>query len=284
MSVSPRSRPARSTLWIAVLGIALLVGAAAAFLTGPLPSSSSAGAPTFYFAGTIVAWVLAALLIGAVALWTWERWNSGTVPLPTRTIVSILIGILVVIAFVALLRFFGGGPILPLSPTSGGANSTAANQSVTSGPNGTNGTGAGSGGGLFAIAFPYWIFYALAALGLIGAGFAVARAATRSAFAQAARALERPDADPREVLIALYARLLQRIEPVAPGLDASTPEEIRRLHLVPLGVGRESAETITRAFERARYSSHPIDRADVERVRAALTGAIHDLDRPRTLP
>lgn len=283
-----------------MLGIALLVGAAAAFLTGPLPSSSSAGAPTFYFAGTIVAWVLAALLIGAVALWTWERWNSGTVPLPTRTIVSILIGILVVIAFVALLRFFGGGPILPLSPTSGGANSTAANQSVTSGPNGTNGTGAGSGGGLFAIAFPYWIFYALAALGLIGAGFAVARlipigrkgkgtgredrAATRSAFAQAARALERPDADPREVLIALYARLLQRIEPVAPGLDASTPEEIRRLHLVPLGVGRESAETITRAFERARYSSHPIDRADVERVRAALTGAIHDLDRPRTLP
>ncbi len=281
-----------------MLAVALLVGAAAAFLTGPLPSSSSTGSPTFYFAGTIVAWTLAALLLGAVALWTWERWSSGSVPVPTRTIVSILIGILVVVAFIAIFRFVGGGTVLPLGVAPGGANSTAANQTVTSQTNGTNGTGAGSG--LFAIAFPYWIFYAIAALALVGAGFAIARlvplerhqkkvspsdrAAARSAFAEAAEAIDRPNADLREVLIALYARLLQRIEPMAPGLESSTPEEIRRLYLLPLGVQGESAMAITRAFELARYSSHPIDRTDVERVRAALAEAIEDLSQPRALP
>ncbi len=275
-----------------MLAVALLVGAAAALLTGPITPTSSSASPILANAGTILAWVLTALVIGGLAIWIWNRWNNGALPVPARLAATALIAILLAIGFIVLAHLVGFGAVV----AGGGGNATAPNQTGPGGnANGTNLTAGGGASGLFGVSLPFWAFYVVAALALVGVGFLAARLvplgpkatrrevedrrAARSAFADAARALEDPRADPREILIALYGRLLRRIEPIAPGLEVSTPEEIRRLHLVPLGVGRSSADTITRAFERARYSSHAIDPAEVGRVRAALAEAIADLDR-----
>jgi len=103
----------------------------------------------------------------------------------------------------------------------------------------------------------------------------------RSEFESAARALGEGSTDPRQVLIALYARLLTRLEPAVGDLATSTAEEIRTHYLIRLGVDPRTAEEITRLFELARYSSHPIGPTEVARARVVLTTAITELNSPR---
>jgi hypothetical protein len=89
-------------------------------------------------------------------------------------------------------------------------------------------------------------------------------------------AIERGEV-PRESIVRLYGRLLGRVSPSVGDLDASTAEEIQRTRLEPLRVPSERSETITRMFEEARYSTHPIDRPAADRFVATMREVENDL-------
>jgi hypothetical protein len=90
-------------------------------------------------------------------------------------------------------------------------------------------------------------------------------------------------ADAREVILALYATLLARLRPMVGGMDTSTPEEIRAVHLERLGARPEPARTLTRLFEEARYSAHPMGPESSRTAQEAVRAVLDDLDR-RDLP
>jgi len=62
-------------------------------------------------------------------------------------------------------------------------------------------------------------------------------------------------------------------------VDPETPEEIRSLHLVRLGISREASESLTRLFEEARYSTHPLGPEAAERATEVIRSAEADLSR-----
>lgn len=298
--MSAASRPVGATrsvpaVWLVVLGVALLVGAAAAFLTGSFATAGTGGGTAFEPSNSLVGWVVAILAVGFLGFLVIDRVRNGSMGVPTRVVVTILVVILVLILFAVIGRAVSAGGGLTGGGSSGpGANSTQGTTNTTSGGNAT-GTGSFD---FFSLAVPYWAAFALLAGGLVVVGLVSARLIRRPRLAppdsdelaesrrevrgiltQAAAALDDPSADPRAVLIGLYAALLARIEPLVADLSVSTPEEIRARHLTRLGIRARRAEEITRLFERARYSSHPIGADEVRSARAALADAIDDLDR-----
>ena len=90
--------------------------------------------------------------------------------------------------------------------------------------------------------------------------------------------------DPRRVIVRLYDRLLSRVSPLGVGVEFSTAEEIRANQLLPLGVRRPAADTLTRLFEEARYSTHPMDAAAAGLARDAIRAAEADLSRFEAAP
>jgi hypothetical protein len=103
-----------------------------------------------------------------------------------------------------------------------------------------------------------------------------AAAQMQAALRDAAARLERA-ADPREVVIGLYLRLLGEVAPQMGDVGPRTAGEIRDGHLIRLGVRRETADQLTRLFEEARYSSHPIDLTMTQRAREAIRVAEADI-------
>ena len=147
---------------------------------------------------------------------------------------------------------------------------------------------------------PRWVLFVLAAIGVaVVAALAVPglatrprraapvppaaaidpRAAVASAISEAAAHLT--DTDPRDAIGRLYRTLLGHLEPVMTGKVQRTPEEVRDLHLLPLGVRPVAADYLTRLFEVASYSSHPLGAEDVTRAREALRMAETDLRASR---
>ncbi|HYA54772.1 MAG TPA: DUF4129 domain-containing protein, partial [Thermoplasmata archaeon] len=110
------------------------------------------------------------------------------------------------------------------------------------------------------------------------AGAPAAAMGVREVLAHASNQLD-SGADPREVIMTLYAAILARLQPMVAELDAITPEEIRAWHLERLGVRAEAAHTLTRLFEEARYSTHPMGPEASRRAREAVQSALDDLDR-----
>ncbi|MGP8077254.1 MAG: DUF4129 domain-containing protein [Thermoplasmata archaeon] len=96
-------------------------------------------------------------------------------------------------------------------------------------------------------------------------------------FAEAAKRLARPASDPRGVILELYSQLLARLEPRFEIPLYRTPEEIRSVHLVPLGVRAEVAHHLTRLFEEACYSSHPLGEEAVRLAQSSVQIAEYDL-------
>ncbi len=86
------------------------------------------------------------------------------------------------------------------------------------------------------------------------------------------------DEEPRELLIRLYGTLLDRLTPFVGDTDRQTAEEIRIAHLVRLGISGATAREITRLFEEARYSQHPIGPMELARAKSAIHQAIAELD------
>ena len=295
----PVRGPGRTSPVVLVLvGVALAVGAAASLVAGAA-SASAFHSPV----DTEVAIPLSALevvfvlicsfLVGVVV---WMRLQADQATVPGRVVVGILVLFAVAILFVAILQVAPGGGGFDSPGFGNGTGTNPGNNTVSPGGNLT-----GPGGVIQFFHLPSWaLFVGIAVLLLVVGAVAIPRAwafvaerepdgprrratpaevaAVRTALATAAESLDQGH-DPREVIIALYARLLARVGPIVGGVDVDTPEEIRMLHLVRLGIRDTAAETLTRLFEEARYSSHPMGPEAAERAWGAIGDARDDLAR-----
>jgi Domain of unknown function (DUF4129) len=86
-------------------------------------------------------------------------------------------------------------------------------------------------------------------------------------------------ADPRTVILGLYEEMLAHLRPLVDSYEADTPEEIREVHLNRLGVRPAAARTLTRLFEEARYSTHPMGPQQSAAAQEAVRTTLEDLDR-----
>jgi len=101
-------------------------------------------------------------------------------------------------------------------------------------------------------------------------------AAAGSVFRDARLAIENGE-PPRDTIVRLYGRILQRVAPSVEELATSTAEEIRRTQFAALHVSATRSEVITRLFEEARYSTHPIDPPVADRFVETLRAVEQDL-------
>jgi type II secretory pathway pseudopilin PulG len=301
-------RPRPSVLLLVVLLAALAVGASVSLLV----SARSAGPPPPVGPSTelyLPPWVLSAVIFGfGLALILPVAYFALRSPkgpgIDTRYIVGALSLLLAIIVAIALLHLGGGGGNTGLGV--GPVMNTTAHNNTTAPPKNTSSS---SGGGVlsnFNFHVPPWLLFALVVVALVGVAAAAVpslseyladrresrnlrfraenvKAAVQSALRDAARDLG-SSLDPRALILALYATLLARIEPLTKDLDRATAEEIRRLHLTRLGIRPSAAEDLTRVFEEARYSSHPLGPAEVARATRAIRTAEQDLETSRSIP
>jgi len=279
-----------------------------------LASARTAGSPPPVGPATEIllpSWLVSAAIVGfALAICLpiiyYRLRTPGAGGLNTSLLVSSFSLLLALVIAVALLHIAGGGGGGLQSVGGGSSNSTHG----SSPPGGSNNTTLvhGPGGVLapFNIAFPPWALFAVVAVALVLVAVAAlppladyvqdrrearwSRDRAAQVAASVRSALRRAGADlgtaldPRAIILALYATLLARIQPLASNLEQSTPEEIRRLHLTRLGIRAEAAEDLTRVFEEARYSSHPLGPEQVARAAAAIQAAEQDLKKVEHLP
>jgi len=179
---------------------------------------------------------------------------------------------------------------------SGGGNTTRGSGGGTG--NSSNGSGPSSTRVLAEWKLPVWAQYVV--LGLVGAGGLALVVPVLVSRARRARTLVEPSGptraqseaqaalraaaeqlrrtfDAREVVVALYLKLLGEVAPLVGDIGPQTAGEIRDAHLLRLGVRRETAVLLTHLFEEARYSSHPIDVAMTRRALDAIRAAEADL-------
>jgi hypothetical protein len=298
------NKPAPRVSWVllVVLVVALATGAAASILvtasTAPPPSSGTASLVILpEWAIAAISWGIVALVLGSMVVW---RLSAGPSSALTRMAVTILAVVLLGVAFLIAARFAGvggvvgiGGSTLPPNGGSSGSNNTT----IIKG----NLNGTGNGVILFP-SLPGWVPFVILGFvvllvvvvavpqtrsyltdrrerGAVRRGSAVAvSAGMRAALTQASSALDL-GGDPRVVILALYAAMLAHLQPMVDDIGTSTPEEIRAAHLVRLGVRPEAARTLTRLFEEARYSAHPMGPAESTRAQEAVRATLDDLAR-----
>ncbi|HYB79850.1 MAG TPA: DUF4129 domain-containing protein [Thermoplasmata archaeon] len=293
---TPRPPRVSWVLLVAVV-VALAVGAAASILVGAVTTSSSSSGPASLV--YLPPWLLALASFGILAFVGISiilmRLNGGTSSGQSQFAVRVLMAILIAVVFLLAVHLLG-------SPGLGSGNSTAQNATGTPPPppNGGSHYVNGSGGVVVWPGLPPWLpFVILAGVVLVVVIAVVPElrwyleerrggktkvetpvdvAPVRAALARAATELQEGH-DPRDVILALYTTLLTRLRPVVVGLDASTPEEIRATHLERLGVRPSPARTLTRLFEEARYSRHPMGRESSEAAQDAVREVLDDLDR-----
>lgn len=304
----PRPRPSRrpSVVLLVVLLAALGTGAAASALAGAATSPTPSGASpvNVELTGDVVMYAFTGIVILGAAILLYRRIAGGATPIPGEFAVVALVCILLLILFVIGFRSLAGGGSVPTNTTASGSSGNATHQPNSTGPNGTaNGTG--SYGGYWFNPPPWILFVAVAGIAAAVAAVAVpelralaaarrlardeedadreAADRARAALAGAADALGE-GRDPREVIIALYAELLERLSPMVGDLAPETPEEIRAHHLVRLGIAPARAEALTRLFEEARYSTHPLGPEEATRARDVIRAAEYDLARLEVPP
>jgi hypothetical protein len=300
-----RSRTARVSPAILVLVLAALAVGAAASLLASAPRTSSPGSTDYaelVFPTWEVETALVVLVFGGFALFLFFQFRSGTSPVPGRMAVTAVVAILVAVLLTIVVQHaaFPNG-------ASGGGGGGGGSSSTTPPSNTTNAThnttlipGSGTFFWLGPSVPPYTLFAIVAVVAVVisvlvtspiwrraiadrlrsepAVPSAASLAAIRVALTDATQALD-AGADLRTIVIGLYAAILAKIGPTVGNVDGATPEEIRASHLVRLGIRPEAAEVLTRSFEEARYSSHLVTAAMVERVTIALREASADLDR-----
>jgi len=294
--MAPPSRSgSRSPVVLVVVGVALAVGAAAVALGSP---ATPTGGRTWAFdlSPGAVAAVLLLLVAAGLGIALYQRATDGGLGIVGRFVVYALVFLLLVVLCVVVGRTLVGpahvATATKAAPDNGTSGAPNATRNLTHNITGTAPPVEG-------FVWPAWALFAAVGLVLIvGAAVALvplrglfgrdgksvgvvpgAAAAARDDLARATAALD-AGADPRAVILALYAALLAHLTPMVGDLDPSTPEEIRSLHLVRLGIRPAAALALTRLFEEARYSSHPIDAATATRARVILGAAQADLVRP----
>lgn len=300
--------PAPRVSWVllVVLVAALATGAAASILVSaatapPNPPPASLLILPEWLVSVLLAGVIVVFALFLIILRLASAQSGRMTRVTTMILVAILLGILFVIAF----RTLGvGGPI---HVTSSGGTSAGNNSTTNSTPIAPGGTVGGPGGQIVLFPnVPAWVpFVLLGAIVLVAALVAVPQVrgyifqrredrrvgrasvrevppGVREALAQASSALDLGD-DPRAVILALYRAMLEHLQPMVEDLGASTPEEIRVSHLIRLGVRPDEARTLTRLFEEARYSTHPLGPETSARAQKALRATLDDLDRRMVL-
>jgi hypothetical protein len=303
--VAPRRRIGPSRLLLVILLAALAVGVAASVLVaartaGPPPPVG----PTHTI--LLPNWLIAAPLVGfvlvVIGMLVYDRWSNGAAAIPGRYIATALTIILLLVVFVEVAHLLAPSTIPgAASPTPNGNTTVPPTNQTTS-----NLTSNGSSVLSPTPHAPSWLpFVVVTGVAVLIAVVGVpslfqylqerrderwskraqeeAKRALEDALGQAERDLE-GGKEPREVILALYARLLAQLRPLATDVDHQTAEEIRARHLVRLGVRVGAAEALTRLFEEARYSTHPIGPADVARASAAIRDAQDDLRRALVTP
>lgn len=282
-----------------VLLLALGFGAVAAFIASPSQSPSS-GTPSYHPYHPTPAVIFVDLLaVGVPTFFAgWIIWlltmrsRGQSMPLAFSAIIFVVVLLLMVVflSVVGLLHQSAWptqqSPGNPSSGT-GTSGSGGLNESC---PNCTPSTSASP------IPFPTWALGTLAFAGVGIAGLIVAlylltfrrapsapaaedpRAALRRELQRALQRLaDSEPEDPREIILALYARLLLRLQPRLAATEPLTPREIERVLIDHLGIRAVPAERLTRIFEEARYSSRPMSAAMVAETRVALQQVLEDL-------
>ncbi len=288
-----------------MLGAIAVGGAASVLVRAPSAAPSGRSNQTVLASPEVLVILFVALVLVGFALLIYRRLTAPSVGLPNRIIVTALIALLIGVAFVAMSALLNenGSP-------GGSGNATGATNNSTGNTTGTtNGTQNLTGGSgtvsFLHFSVPPWLpLVLLFGVALVIAVIAAPALAVRlsdlrgdrerrralaqqqdealDALAAAARALE-AGSDPRAVIQALYARLLARVGPLIGSVETETPEEIRTYHLLALGIGEAPANALTRLFEEARYSTHPLNADAADRAREAIRDAELDLDR-RVVP
>ncbi len=300
----PRSRP--STVLLVILLCAFAVGASASILVGarsagpapPVGPTSELILPTWLISVIIIGLALVIILPVIVARLSTKNPSGTMTPFAVAGLSLLLAGVIMV----AILHAVGGGPTGYTSPPP----QPAGNQTAPAATNNTtvNSTLVGGPGGVLdelSFHLPAWTWFLLLVVVLAGVVILAlpplanylqdrrddrlyrersdqATAQVRGALRKARADLDSA-ADPRATILALYATLLARLQPVVTDLDAATPEEIRTQHLIRLGIRAPAARTLTRVFEEARYSSHPLGPLQVASAREAIGEAEQDLSR-----
>ena len=295
----------RSGWLLVLLVIAITLGAAAALLAGPAPPfapvAPAAGSPVPYaLLGQIFGWTVVALILLWLANHIYQRRRSGAAAMPSRAVATFVVVFILLVGFILLGRS-GLLPVTPIetSPASPGGNNSSGGTTPAGGTGNNSSLPAGFGslmvGGLVV---PGWLLY-VALLGVITVVLAgvipilvsvrrthldhspdaeVGRA--RRDLADALAELDEGEtADPRTVIVGLYGRLLGRLRPGLVRLDTMAPREIEAHCVDRLGIQQETARALTRLFEEARYSRHPLSPQTLDAARRAFGQAIADLDR-----
>jgi hypothetical protein len=295
------ARPRVPLVVVALLLGAIAAGAAASILlTAPSTHPTSPGESPVGPPGATVAWVLVGVGITGLALLIVRRTQGGPSIFPTRVMVTVVVALVVLVGFVALFHLIDGGWQGFEGPVSAGPpanNTTGPGVVVNHTGNVTTTPGNVS---FFHLSVPGWVpVTVLLVIAVLVAVFAAPPIAeriqemreersrstkdrlraeeARAALAAAGRSLEE-GSDPRQVIEILYARLLARVAPMVGSVATATPEEIRVGHLRSLGIREAPASALTRLFEEARYSTHPMSAEAAERARDAIRSASEDLD------
>jgi hypothetical protein len=301
-------RTSRTWVVYVVLLLALVIGVVSAVLVGGTPGPVGP-APTH--AGELIVnlppavWgliFLAPLLVGWAAILL-RRLLGGSMSYGSRTllIAGVLFAVAILFVYVLSVVGSGGGGWLGVSGSSS-TSSNSTNSSSSGGGSNSSGTGTPVYGP--ALKLPAWAIFlfvgvlcalvaAVAVPGVLaslvdrrprGFGAAGSSAAAREelakALAEASAALD-AGADPRTTIVRLYQRLLVELVPKVGDIDRLTAEEIRTLPLAQLNVRPDAAEALTRLFEEARYSTHPLGPSSADRCREALRAIEADLARAR---
>ncbi len=292
----PRIRAPPALAWVLVL--AVCTGAAAAILSRPIGASLLPFTAPAFGGALLQEVLLGTALAGLVGyLVLLARGWSNRVPVPGRVVVTFLVVVMLAIVFLVLASFAVPGLQLPGGarfhppPSGTGGNSSANSTNPTAPPSG------GVGSVPVAASLPYILAVAAA---LVIVVFVVPwlvdlvrsreleahdaddsvddRKQVRTVVASALHRLSVTSAeDPRQVILALYAQLLEEASLRLGNLDSATPREIERATVAALRLRPETAHTLTAIFEEARYSSHRMYDSAVARARAALAQALTDL-------
>ena len=300
MSVA-RSPARASRVLLVVLLVALAVGAAASLILGTAtgPSGPPVQVSPLIIPSAWVGYAAMAFFVLAIVVLLIQRLTGGSTGVPQRFVVNFLVALLILLLFVVIFRSFGGGGVAPTGAVGTGGNVTSVPPPPQNGS--TNLTPITNGTPFLFPALPGWVFFAVVAVVAVFAAtvaLPVARTTLRNrrwersqrrsaadtldqvrvALEGAARQLDLGN-DPRQVIVGLYGQFLGRLSPLVGWVDPETPEEIRSRHLLLLGIRPSAAETLTRLFEEARYSSHPLGPDHLARARAAIEAALEDLGR-----
>jgi hypothetical protein len=303
-SPAPPRASRMSVVLLVVVILSLCVGAAASLVASAATAPSYQPGPIqdLYPSPVVLGYTFLAgfLFVCCVAGWIWlSRGKSA----PTHTALTALVLILALLLLLAVLRLVP--PMTDSSQGTSSSNPPVDNSTGTAPPPTNNTTGIvsspGQSLGYGGLHIPTWTLFVAGAVAAVIGGAFLAPALLRRAQDPAARrrALRREEVDrargalqsavhaldrgeePRDVIIRLYGSLLERVAPIVGGVDQDTPEEIRTTHLVALGIRPEPAATLTRLFEEARYSSHPLGSEAATRAVTAISVARADLDRVR---